>query len=128
MMSNKEILQFTKVKRKYYEEEQSKPDDNYDECGCGGCREDAYIDAYDELIEFIINPSVTQKAIRELQEQADRKNREWVSIFNPYNDERGYKLPPVKEMDLPQCELEAMGLPNPFQNKLYYIMKWLNEP
>jgi len=119
MRTNKEILQFTKEKRAYYLE-QEKIDTEDEEDYCANCFEGHRIDAYDELIEFIIDLSDTQKAVRELQEQGDMKNRHWARILN------GEDLPPVKEMQLPMDKLAARGLPNPFQNKLYYVMKWFN--
>ena len=128
MRSNKEILLFAKAKRDYYcEQEQEDSSDDYDEGGYWNDIDGALIDAYNELIEFIIDRSDTQKAMRNLQEEADKKNRHWAGIFNKYNDEREYELPPVKEMSIPMNELEKRGLPNPFQNKLFYIMRWLND-
>jgi len=120
MRTNKEILKFVEANRDLYRELQLEPFDVDDEDCCAGCHEDGRVDAYDEIIEFIIDLSDTQKAVRELQENADRKNRHWARILN------GDDLPPVKEMQLPMTELEARGMPNPFQNKLYYIMKWFN--
>ena len=56
MRSKKEILQFAKAKRDYYcEQQKESSEEYYDEYGCGDDIDDALVDAYNELIEFIIN-------------------------------------------------------------------------